>query len=119
MFLAERILILGCWLFVLISYLCGFLLLVFALAIKVGTLGVHLLSLISVLFFGYLYDFLVSFFFSVWMASDSLRSVGGLQVASGWLVHTSLGLCVLASGWFTQILLALFVLCYSQWVACA
>ena len=40
-----------------------FLLLVFALAIKVGTLGVHLLSLISVLFFGYLYDFLVSFFF--------------------------------------------------------
>ena len=53
------------------------------------------------------------------MASDSLRSVGGLQVASGWLVHTSLGLCVLASGWFTQILLALFVLCYSQWVACA
>ena len=45
--------------------------------------------------------------------------VGGLQAASGWLVHTSLGLCVLASGWFTQILLALFVLCYSQWVACA
>ena len=39
-----------------------FLLLVFAPAIKVGTLSVHLLSLISVLFFGYLYNFLVSFF---------------------------------------------------------
>ena len=63
-----------------------FLLLVFALAIMVGTLSVHLLSLIS---------------------------------ASGWLMQTPLGLCVLASGWFTQILLALFVLCYSQWMACA
>ena len=52
MFLAERILILGFWLFVLISDLRGFLLLVFALAIKVGALSVHLLSLVSVLFFG-------------------------------------------------------------------
>ena len=58
------------------------------------------------------------------MASDGLRSVGGLQVASGWLMQTPLGLFVLASGWLvrsqwvvTQILLALFVLCYSQWVA--
>ena len=71
-------------------------------------------------------------FFSELMASNGLRSVGGLQVASGWLMQTPLGLFVLASGWltsillalfviasgwFTQILLALFVLCYSQWVA--
>ena len=40
------------WLFVLISDLRGFLLLVFAPAIKVGVLSVHLLSLVSVLFFG-------------------------------------------------------------------
>ena len=75
------------------------------------------------------------------MESDGLRSVGGLQVASGWLMQTPLGLFVLASGWLvrsqwvayvdsigficysqwvvTQILLALFVLCYSQWVACS
>ena len=46
--------------------------------------------------------------------------------ASGWLMQTPLGLFVLASGWLvrsqwvvTQILLALFVLCYSQWVACS
>ena len=52
MFLAERILILGFWLFVLIADLHGFLLLVFALAIKVGALSVHLLSLVSVIFFG-------------------------------------------------------------------
>ena len=51
MFLAERILILGFWLFVLIADLRGFLLLVFALAIKVGALSVHLLSLVSVSFF--------------------------------------------------------------------
>ena len=44
MFLAERILILGFWLFVLIADLRGFLLLVFALAIKVGALSVHLLT---------------------------------------------------------------------------
>ena len=62
------------------------------------------------------------FFVSEWMASDSLRSVGGLQVASGWPsgsqwvaygMQTPLGLFVLASGWFTQILLPLFVHCYS------
>ena len=41
------------------------------------------------------------------MASDGLRSVGDLQVASGWLVQTPLGLFVLASGWLTR----------SQWVA--
>ena len=51
-FLAERILMLRFWLFVLISDLRGFLLLVFAPAIKVGVLSVHLLSLVSVLFFG-------------------------------------------------------------------
>ena len=51
------------------------------------------------------------------MASDGLRSVGGLQVASEWLMQTPLGLFVLASEWLTSILLALFVLCYSQWVA--
>ena len=41
------------------------------------------------------------------MASDGLRSVGGLQVASGWLMQTPLGLFVLASGWLAR----------SQWVA--
>ena len=51
------------------------------------------------------------------MALDSLRSVGGLQIASGWLRSILLALFVIASGWFTQILLALFVLCYGQWVA--
>ena len=56
------------------------------------------------------------------MASDGLRSVVGLQVASGWLRQTPLGLFVLASGWLTAILLALFViasgwLARSQWVA--
>ena len=45
-FSAERILILGFWLFVLISDLRGFLLLVFALAIKGGALSVQLLSLV-------------------------------------------------------------------------
>ena len=49
-FLEERTLILGFWLFVWISDLHGFLLLVFALAIKVSALSVHLLSLVSVLF---------------------------------------------------------------------
>ena len=62
---------LGFWLFVLISDLRGFLLLVFALAIKVAALSVHLLSLVSVLFLflffffgggGYLYNFLVILF---------------------------------------------------------
>ena len=43
-FLPERILILGFWLFVLISDLRGFLLLFFALAIKVLALSVHLPS---------------------------------------------------------------------------
>ena len=51
MFFAERILILGFGLFVLISVLRGFLLLVFALTIKVGALSVHLLSMVSVLCF--------------------------------------------------------------------
>ena len=41
------------------------------------------------------------------MASDGLRSVDGLQVASGWLIQTPLGLFVLASGWLAR----------SQWVA--
>ena len=52
----------GFWLFVLIADLRGFLLLVFALAIKVGALSVHLLSLVSVSFFGYLYNFLLILF---------------------------------------------------------
>ena len=52
------------------------------------------------------------------MASDSLRSVGGLQVASGWLMQTPLDLFVLASGWFSQILLALlFFVIASGWLA--
>ena len=41
------------------------------------------------------------------MASDGLRSVGDLQVASGWLMQTPLGLFVLASGWLAR----------SEWVA--
>ena len=41
------------------------------------------------------------------MASDGLRSVGGLQVASGWLMQTPLVLFVLANGWLAR----------SQWVA--
>ena len=53
MFLAEGILILGFWLFVLISDLRGFLLLAFALAIKVGAVSVHLLSWVSVLFINF------------------------------------------------------------------
>ena len=57
MFLAERILILGFWLFVLILDLRGFLSLVFALAIKVGALSVHLLSWVSVLFILFIYFF--------------------------------------------------------------
>ena len=51
-FWQRESLILWFWLFVLISDLCDFLLLVFALAIEVGTLGVHLLSLITVFFWG-------------------------------------------------------------------
>ena len=71
--------------------------------------------------------------------SDGLRSVGGLQVASGLLMQNLLGLFVLASGWlarsqrvayvnsfgficysqwvFPRVLLAFFALCYSQWMA--
>ena len=66
------------------------------------------------------------------MASGSLRSVGGIQVACGWLMQILLGLCVLAngdlhrfywrylffviaSGWLTSILLALFVIA-SGWL---
>ena len=57
------------------------------------------------------------------MASNDLRSVGGLQVASGWLMQTPLGLFVLASGWLARsqwvayvIFLALFVIA-SGWLA--
>ena len=123
MFLAERILILGFWLFVLISDVRGFVLLVFALAIKVGALSVHLLSLVSVLFFGYFYNFLVILFSvcGLQVASGLLMQtpLGLFVLASGWLTSILLALFVIASGWFTQILLALFVLCYSQWVACS
>ena len=38
-------------------------------------------------------------FFGELMASNGLRSVDGLQVASEWLMQTPLGLFVLASGW--------------------
>ena len=56
------------------------------------------------------------------MASDGLRSVGGLQVASGWLMKTPLGLFVLASGWLARSQWVADVdsigfICYSQWVA--
>ena len=58
------------------------------------------------------------------MASDGLRSVGGLQVASGWLMQTPLGLFVLASGWLARSQWVAYVdsigfICYSQWVLCA
>ena len=33
-------------------------------------------------------EFSIDSFFSELMASDGLRSVGGLQVASGWLMQT-------------------------------
>ena len=62
------------------------------------------------------------------MASDGLRSVGGLQVASGWLMQTPLELFVLASGglhvasgwlarsqWVADVDSIGFI-CYSQWV---
>ena len=53
--------------------------------------------------------------------SDGLRSVGGLQVASGWLMQTPLGLFVLASGWLARSQWVAYVnsfgfICYSQWV---
>ena len=70
-----------------------------------------LLFLFFPLFFGgggYLYNFLwIHFFSGESKASNDLRSVGGLQVASGWLMQTPLGLFVLASGWLAR----------SQWVA--
>ena len=44
------------------------------------------------------------------MASDSLRSVGGLQVAGVCFKQTPLELFVVASGWLTQILLVIFSL---------
>ena len=55
------------------------------------------------------------------MASDGLRSVGGLQVASGWLMQTPLGLFVLASRWPARSQCVANVdsidfICYSQWV---
>ena len=56
---------------------------------------------------GYLYNFLLILFFvsELWV-SDGLRSVGGVQVASKWLMQTLLGLFVLASRWLAR----------SQWV---
>ena len=42
--------------------------------------------------------------------------MGGLRVASGWLMSILLALFVIASGWFTHILLTLFVLA-SGWLA--
>ena len=68
--LAGRILILKFWLFVLISDLCGFLLLVFALSIKVGALSVQLLSLVSVLVLGGTFIIFYWFFFQ-WV--DGIR----------------------------------------------
>ena len=58
------------------------------------------------------------------MASDSLRSVGGLQVTSGWLLQTPLGLFVLASGWLARSQWMAYVdfigiICYSKWVVYA
>ena len=47
-------------------------------------------------------EFSIDSFFSELMASDGLRSVGGLQVASGWLMQTPLELFVLASGWLAR-----------------
>ena len=58
------------------------------------------------------------------MASDGLRSVGGLQVASGWLMQNRLELFVLASGWLARSQWVAYVdfigyICYSQCVLCA
>ena len=58
------------------------------------------------------------------MALDSLRSVGGLQIASGWLMQTPLGLFVLASRWLERSQWVAYVdsigiICYSQWVVYA
>ena len=57
------------------------------------------------------------------MSSDGLRSVGGLQVASGWLMQTFLGLFVLASGLLARSQWVAYVdfigiICYSHWVVC-
>ena len=56
------------------------------------------------------------------MASDGLRSVAVLQVASVWLMQTPLGLFVLASGWLARSQWVAYVdsigfICYSQRVA--
>ena len=53
--------------------------------------------------------------------SDGLRSVGDLQVASGWLMQNLLGLFALASGWLARSQWVAYVnsfgfICYSQWV---
>ena len=61
------------------------------------------------------------FFFGDLMASNGLRSVGGLQVASGWLMQTLSGLFFLASGWLARSQWVAYVnsigfICYSQWV---
>ena len=58
------------------------------------------------------------------MALDSLRSVGGLQVDSGWLMQTPLGLFVLASRWlgssqWVAYVDSIGIICYSQWVVYA
>ena len=50
--------------------------------------------------------------------------MGGLQVASGWLMQTPLGLFVLASGWIARSQRVAYVdfidiICYSQWVVCS
>ena len=55
------------------------------------------------------------------MVSDGLRSVCGLQVASGWLMQTPLGSFVLARGWLARSQWVAYVdsiglICYSQWV---
>ena len=73
---------------------------------------------------GYLCNFLlILVFFGESMASNDLRSMGGLQVASGWLMQTPLRLFVLAGVWLARSQWVAYVnffgvICYSQWVAC-
>ena len=72
-------------------------------------------------FWGVPFLFSIDSFFSELMASDGLRSVGGLQIASGWLMQTPLRLFVLVSGcrarsqWVAYVE-SIGVICYSQWV---
>ena len=101
--LAEGILILGFWLFVLISDLRGFLLLVFALATKVGAVSVHLLSCVSALFY-FIFPFLwgIPLWFFRWVDGFEWSEVSGWPSGSQWVAYAD----------------SFRIICFSQWVAC-